>query len=369
MHDNDLTTQGANMMRICNACRYCEGYCAVWRAMEFRRAFSPGDLSYLANLCHDCHDCYYACQYAPPHEFAVNPPLTFARIRQQSYERFAWPGALAGLFRESGLAATLVVVVALVLLALGVAHSRGAQALVTAVAGGDFYQLTSHGFLVAAFGAAGLFSLLALTVGLVRFCRHMGERLLDLLRPETLGVAVKEALRLEYLDGDGWGCAYPGDKGSQLRRWFHHLTFYGFLLCFAATAVAAIYDYVFHWPAPYATTSLPVILGTLGGLGLLVGPAGLLVLRQRRNPETSDKTQSGMDTALLVLLFLTSASGLLLLALRETPLMGALLLVHLAFVMGFFLTVPYGKFVHGIYRFLALAKYALERKRKQILGA
>ncbi|MCK7514040.1 MAG: hypothetical protein MZV70_65185 [Desulfobacterales bacterium] len=35
---------------------------------------------------------------------------------------------------------------------------------------------------------------------------------------------------------------------------FHHFTFYGFLLCFASTTVAAIYDYVFGWPAPYGYT-------------------------------------------------------------------------------------------------------------------
>jgi citrate/tricarballylate utilization protein len=241
--------------------------------------------------------------------------------------------------------------------------------LFTAVAGADFYQITSHQFLVAAFGAVGLFSLLALVIGLFRFCRDIDEPVGNLLNPATLITAVKETLRLEYLDGDGWGCHYPGEEGSQLRRWFHHFTFYGFLLCFAATAVAAVYDYGFHWQPPYGYTSLPVILGTLGGIGLLVGPVGLLVLKQGRNRDITDEAQGGMDVAFLVLLILASASGLLLLVLRETAAMAALLVIHLGIVMGFFLTLPYGKFVHGIYRFVAIAKYALERKRKRVLGA
>ena len=54
-------------MEICNACRYCEGFCPVFPAMELRRAFSNGDLGYLANLCHNCKGCWHACQYAPPH--------------------------------------------------------------------------------------------------------------------------------------------------------------------------------------------------------------------------------------------------------------------------------------------------------------
>ena len=100
-----------------------------------------------------------------------------------------------------------------------------------------------------------------------------------------------------------------------------------------------------------------------------MGPAGLLLLKLRRNREITDEGQIGMDTAFLALLMLDSASGLLLLVLRQSPAMGTLLVVHLGIVMGLFLTFPYGKFVHGIYRFAAIAKFALERKRKQVLGA
>jgi citrate/tricarballylate utilization protein len=70
-----------------------------------------------------------------------------------------------------------------------------------------------------------------------------------------------------------------------------------------------------------------------------------------------------MDVAFLVLLFATSLTGLLLLALRETSAMGALLVVHLGVVAALFLTLPYGKFVHGIYRLAALVRYALEARR------
>ncbi|HYL79392.1 MAG TPA: hypothetical protein VEU07_01185, partial [Candidatus Acidoferrum sp.] len=109
--------------------------------------------------------------------------------------------------------------------------------------------------------------------------------------------------------------------------------------------------------------SVPVLLGTLGGVGLVIGPVGLLWLKGKRDPELSDQNQTGMDIGFLVLLLLTSLTGLLLLLLRETPAMGVLLAVHLGFVLGLFLSMPYGKFVHAVYRAAALLRYAIEESR------
>ena len=175
MLEKELTREGEEMMRICNSCRYCEGYCAVWPAMEYRRKFPLNDLIYLANLCHDCSDCYYACQYAPPHEFSVNPPLTFAKIRKHSYEKYAWPQGLASAFRANGLVVSLVMAVALMAFMFGLVMLKGKGAFATAVPGGDFYQVTSHGLLIGLFGAVGLFSALVLFIELSRFWRKAGR--------------------------------------------------------------------------------------------------------------------------------------------------------------------------------------------------
>ena len=78
-------------MQICNACRYCEGFCAVFPAMTRRLEFGKADIHFLANLCHNCGACLHACQYAPPHEFAVNVPQAMAEVRGQTYVDYAWP--------------------------------------------------------------------------------------------------------------------------------------------------------------------------------------------------------------------------------------------------------------------------------------
>ena len=39
----------ARDLQICNACRYCEGFCAVFPAMTQRLEFGQADIHYLAN--------------------------------------------------------------------------------------------------------------------------------------------------------------------------------------------------------------------------------------------------------------------------------------------------------------------------------
>ena len=94
------------------------------------------------------------------------------------------------------------------------------------------------------------------------------------------------------------------------------------MLCFASTTVAARSITSLGRIAPQPYFSLPVVLGTLGGIGLLIGPVGLYWLKRRRDPAIVDAKQDGMDVSFLALLFLTSLTGLLLLVLRETTAMG-----------------------------------------------
>jgi citrate/tricarballylate utilization protein len=181
----------------------------------------------------------------------------------------------------------------------------------------------------------------------------------------TLRQAARDAGRLRYLDGGGDGCFSNEDKSDHgqpdRRRLWHHLTFYGFLACFAATCVATAWHFALGRPAPYPWYDLPVLLGTAGGIGLLIGPVGLLQSKLAREPALRSARLLGADTAFIAMLFLTSLSGLALLVFRDTAAMGVILAGHLGLVFAFFLAMPYGKFVHGIYRFAALVRYAQER--------
>ena len=99
---SETLTEAGRLMTVCNSCRYCEGLCAVFPAMIMRRDFPDGDLNYLANLCHGCGACFYDCQFSPPHEFEVNVPKVMAQARSESYQAYAWPSALSGMFARNG---------------------------------------------------------------------------------------------------------------------------------------------------------------------------------------------------------------------------------------------------------------------------
>ena len=352
----------SRQLQICNACRYCEGFCAVFPAMTRRLSFGQADIHFLANLCHNCGACLHACQYAPPHDFAVNIPQAMAQVRGQTYAQYAWPAPLGRLYQRNGLTLSLALAAALALFIGLAAKAPGGAA--------NFYAIFPHNFLVSLFAPVFLFAVFALAMGVRRFWVD--------ITPATSGApvtspaaleATHDVLRLKYLDGGhGEGCNNEDDAFSPARRRAHHLTFYGFLLCFAATSVATLYHYALQMPAPYDLPSLPKLLGVSGGILLCWGTLGLFKLKLQRHPEQGDAAQKPMDYGFIALLFLVSASGLLLWLMRTHALMPQVLALHLGSVMALFATLPYNKFAHGIFRSASLLRHAVEKRQPNRLG-
>jgi citrate/tricarballylate utilization protein len=369
VYATEATQAAKHAIEICNACRYCEGYCAVFPAMELQRDFTDTDMAYLANLCHNCNGCYHACQFAPPHEYGINLPKHFAEVRVESYAAYAWPKPLAAMFRSNGLVVGVVsaLAIAAVLVLSALLVSPGL--LFTAHTGpGAFYQLVPWGVMAAVAGATLLFSLLALAMGVRAFWADTRTSLSGPVTLPALGRALGDVLTLRYLGGAGEGCNDADASFSLARRHAHHAVFYGFLLCFAATSVATVFDHFLGWVAPYSWYSPPVLLGTLGGVLMLVGCVGLARIKLITDPAPVARRVLGGDYALLGLLSLATLSGLLLLLLRDTAAMGVLLALHLGVILSLFVVIPYSKFIHGLYRGAALLKAAIERRRNRVLA-
>ncbi len=362
--ESALIKESRRIMEVCNACRYCGAFCAVFPAMEMRRSFSRGDLEYLANLCHNCTGCFHACQYAPPQEFDINNPKVMAELRAETYQKYAWPAPLAKMYRNNGRAISYISAFSVMIVLLFALFTQGNSTLFTAHSGsGSFYQVIPYGVMLGVPIVIAICSIVALLVGVFRFAKGTGWDMRQLAQPQNVLRAAWDVLALRYLGGSGDGCNYEDDTFNHKRRWFHQAIFYGFLLCLVSTTVALVYDHFLHLPAPYGFTSIPVLTGTLGGLAILIGTSGMLWLKMKRDKRPQAEGLLGMDTAFTSLLFLTTLSGLLLLLLRDTTTMGILLVIHLGFVSGFFITLPYSKFVHAVYRFAALVRFADEKRR------
>ncbi len=365
MPSDELIKEVDRQLTICNACRYCEGYCAVFPTMATKRDFATEDLVYMANLCFECRACYYACQFTPPHEFNLNIPQVFSELRAETYAEYTWPSLLSKVFQGNQWAVAGVVGLFIALIFGTVLVVQGSEVLFEAntTEGAFFDVIPYYAMVVPAMIIAG-YSALALLMGGLKFWRSSGAKVSELFDVVSLGKATKDAFGLKYMKGGNQGgCFYPDQITSNSRRYAHHLVFYGFLFMLASTTIAAIYHNVLGEDAPYPYLSPPVILGTVGGVMTTFGVSGLFWLKSRQDRDPANDRMLAIDNVFLVMLLTTSVSGLVLMVLRESAIMGTLLTIHLGFVAGFFLTLPYGKFAHVVYRYAALIRYQIEQRQ------
>lgn len=361
----DVTQEARRNAEVCNSCRYCEGFCAVFPAIERRREFDDNYIDYLSNLCHNCTSCYHACQFTAPHVYDINVPQIMTRVRARTYQKFVWPAFAASAFERNGTFVAIITALVLALLmAFGVWQADPSKLVAVHQEPGAFYEVMPHSTMVAIMGTVALFDVLAISLGFLAYWRWIGGKVNYFFNWKAMGSALHDAFTLKHLGGgeDMRGCNVEDASFSNRRRYFHHWMMYGFLLCFAATVTGTIYDYGFGWVAPYDYFSLPVLLGTVGGVMTLIGTAGLVWLKLKMHDGPAWKALFGMDYAFLVLLFWVNITGLLLLALRETSAMGIILIIHLGFVAAFFAILPYSKFVHILFRLASLIKYHNEAK-------
>ncbi|MGI9378796.1 MAG: tricarballylate utilization 4Fe-4S protein TcuB [Methyloligellaceae bacterium] len=345
----DTTLEAKRQIEICNACRYCEGYCSVFPAINIAESFDKSSVTFLANLCHNCRGCYYACQFTPPHEFAINLPGILAERRQESWHEFAWPRGFAQLFHRSGMAIALMVTVSAALIIWLI------NLLPELEKAEGFYRLLSHQTMILIFIPAFLLPIFALVKSTRKFWSSINGAPIKIAHIRT---TLTSALTMKNLSGGhGEGCNFEDeDRFSMARTHAHHAVLIGFTLCFLSTSVATVLHYFFNSPAPYDLFSLPKLFGIPGGILLSLGSAYLAYLKTKADPDLSDRKAWGGEMAFIVLLFLVSTSGLILYVLGGTDWLPELLAFHLGCVLALFLLTPYTKMVHGIYRVAALLR-------------
>jgi citrate/tricarballylate utilization protein len=373
VYEAEFLREAQRQLTVCNACRYCEGFCAVFPALELRTEIAAGDLTYLANLCHDCRDCYTACMFTPPHEFAINIPKVLAAARVRTYEHYSRPRD-PGLFRRSVAGTAAISIGGIVAVWLAIAAFVGPGVLTAAHRGpGAFYAVAPWLAIIVPAIVISLYGAWAAFRGAWEFAADIrgvppsagaaaAGAALPLRAPRAAVAwrATLDAVTLRFLKGGGAGCYYPRERGSSARRVLHHMVAGGFLAALVSTTIAAIDQDILGRMPPFALLSLPVAFGVAGGVLLIAGTTGLLVLKARSDADPAAPAMTAMDYAFLILLDLVAITGMLLLVLRETRLMPPILVVHLGLLVGLFVTAPYGKFIHFVYRYLTLLRRAGE---------
>lgn len=357
----DIIQEAERQLILCNACRYCEGYCPVFRAIETRREFGRGDVFYLANLCHDCRACYYACMFTPPHEFAINIPKILAEARMESYRRWSWPALFGKAFENRKVTVLLGVAAAAVVAILALVLIPRDTLLAGHLGSGAFYEVVPYFVMMTGGLILFIYGVAIWLRGGVQFWKETTNALRTPGGLSILLAAIGAVLGLRYLKGGGPGCNYPQEQPSAARRFYHSLTFWGFAADFVSTTLAAIYQDILHRLPPYPLNSAPVLFGAAGGVMLVLGTGGLIRLKWKSDREPAAPGAPGMDYVFLFTLGLTALTGLLTLFLRATSAMGSMLVLHLACIAALFLTAPYGKFIHAVYRTLAILRYEMEQ--------
>ena len=365
MSSNSAAAEAERVLRICSACMYCDGFCPVFPALAGRHQYALADLSYLGNLCHDCRGCWYACQYAPPHPFAVNVPVSLAAVRRQSYAKHAWPGGLGLAFRRPLYGAAIAAIATLATLLLTGAAEKTRTAWFVAHTGkGAFYAVVPWELMVGLAAVSIFWAIVSLTVSTLRLWRVIAPDVPGIVLRQSLASALWDIVTRRHLRGGGSGCNDAGIRFPQKRTVFHRVMVAGVLLDFAATVAAAFDQYALGAVPPYAYSSVPVCTGVGGGAAILVGASCLLALEARADREPSERGEAALNVIFLTILNMVAASGLAVLVFRETPAMSALLVFHFGVVVGLFAALPATKILHAPYRAAALLRYASERLQR-----
>lgn len=358
---DELIEEGRRQLVVCDACRYCEGYCPVFPALA-RGGLEDGDVVFLANVCHDCRACFQACMYAPPHEFAVDIPEALTAVRTAGYRELVWPQSLAWTLAHPGTTKLAAFAIGL-FTAVGMTALHGLDGFTVRDASpGSFYRVIPAEVMTGFFLALTTLVFALLAGGFARFWKTARAARSTPISGLDILSALAAAATLRHGRGGGGECYVPDpERPSSSRRLMHTLVVYGMASAFAATIVAAAEQHLFGRLPPYPFWSAPVILGTAGGVAVIVGAGGLALLRRRAARHRTVGTGAS-GYYFIASLEVVAITGILLLVLRSTSLMPALLIVHLASVTGLYLTLPLGKFVHAVHRFGAVLLDAAEAR-------
>ncbi len=290
-------------------------------------------------LCHQCGDCSSRC----PRD--ARPGTVIGAVRSMVIERLAAPRAAGRLVAGARTTWPLLLGVPVLFWALMVLLAGPALPVHVAA----YEEVVPHAFIYGVFFPVAALVLLAAVIS--------GRRFWTLL---ASGGPPRQGSFFAALVGVVGEIATHGRFGScdeaVTRRWGHFTLFWGFVGAAVTSGLLIVWMYGFGVPLPLPQAHPVKLLGNLSAVLLVVGGVLLTVSRLRDGERIGVST--AFDRFFLSLVVLVLGTGVLVevvrLAAVPAALAAAIYILHLGVVLALFLSFPYSKFAHMLYRTLAM---------------
>jgi quinone-modifying oxidoreductase, subunit QmoC len=345
----ELMHRGGERVSRCFQCATCSAVCELApderpfpRRQVLLAQWGQGDQLAADSavwLCHQCNDCTVRC----PRD--VRPGDLMQVVRAMVIERLAAPAFLGRLVANVNQTWPVLLGAPLLLwvLLLGMTGHLGVPPGFHA-----YEQLVPHWLIYSVFFPVAAFVIGAAWVGGRRFWTLLGA-----VGPPRKGSFVANLMPVlgEIATHNRFGSC----EAARPRRWGHLALLWGFIGAAATSGLLVVALYGFGAELPLPLDHPFKILGNISAVLLVAGGAVLLVNR------LGDPAKSGRSTAFdsffLTVVLLVIATGVLVEVGRfvfPAALACSLYVVHLGVVLTLFITFPYSKFAHMLYRTLAM---------------
>jgi len=290
-------------------------------------------------LCHQCNDCSVRC----PRD--AKPGDVMQAARSLAVEQWSAPRFIGKLVAKAAYTWPLLIGLPILFWVLLLHQTVGLEAPGQLLA---YEQFVPHSLIYAVYFTTAALVLLAITASGRRMWRLLGQN-----APRAgsffghLGGALAEVASHKRFGSCG---------AARSRKWAHFFLVWGFVGAALASALLIVEMYGFGSSLPLEQAHPVKILANISAAFLVLGGGWLLVNRFRGSEHTG--TSTAFDTFFLAVVLLVIYTGVLIevyrLAGTDPQIACGVYVVHLGVVLCLFLTFPFSKFAHLVYRTLAM---------------
>ncbi|MBI5524820.1 MAG: quinone-interacting membrane-bound oxidoreductase complex subunit QmoC [Deltaproteobacteria bacterium] len=296
-------------------------------------------------LCHQCNDCTVRC----PRD--AKPGDVMQTVRSLVVEKLAAPSFMGRLVARAGSTWPLLLGVPFL---FWVAALYGVNGLQFPAELKGFREIVPHWLIYVVFYPVSGLAALAMLVSGVRFWNMLGSRaarsgsFFGNLIPVLIEIATHKR--------------FGSCEAASSRRWGHFALLWGFVFAAATAGFAVLAETVLKTATPLPLVHPIKLLGNTSAVLLLVG--GAIVVYNRLIGGNRTGASTAFDNFFLGLVLLLIVTGVLTEAGRFAfpPALAAwVYIVHLTAAVSLFVTFPYSKFAHFVYRALAMVHERMAR--------